>query len=305
MISGTPRRYLAAAPPERLAALRVVSAAFAVVYLVVRLPHLLDVARLAHAAPERFQPVGPLVVLADPLPVSAVATLVVATIVVGSAALAGWRWRVSGPLFAVGVLVVLSYRNSWGQIFHTENLLVIHLCILAISPAADVWSFDHRRAGAPHRSPNPAYGWPAQLMVVAVVVAYVLAGWAKIRASGFSWANGDALANLVAHDALRKELVGDSGSPLARHALGASWLFAPMATVSLAVELGAPMALLGGRWRIGWVVAALVFHIGVLAVMGIVFPYQLLAVAFAAFVTIESIPQRWLHRRSQRAILAS
>lgn len=302
MIEGTPRPYLAPAPPERLATIRVLVVGFAWAYLVVRLPHLLDVAALAETVPERFQPVGPLIVLDSPPSPGLVQILLGVGLITGLAALVGWRWRFTAPIFAVVVLCVLSYRSSWGQIFHTENLLVIHLIILAVSPAADVWALDAKPA---RPAPAVAYGWPCQLMVVAVVVAYVLAGWAKIRVSGFAWGEGEVLANLVAHDALRKDLVGSSPSPIAAQLLQWRWVFTPMAVGSLIVELAAPVALLGGRWRVWWAVAAVLFHVGVLAIMGILFPYQLLGVAFAAFVAIETIPARWGIRRGRRAILTT
>ncbi|MFP3907333.1 MAG: HTTM domain-containing protein, partial [Acidimicrobiales bacterium] len=288
-------------------ALRVFVTVFALAYLVVRFPHLIDIAQLSDAAPGRFDPVGPLVLLARPVSPLVAIVVLAATLAAGVVAGAGWRWRVSGPVFALGVLLVLSYRNSWGQVFHTENLLVLHLGILAVAPASDTWSLDARRRrsdGALPPASSTRYGWPAQLMVVVVVVAYVLAGWAKLRASGVGWASGDALRNLVAHDALRKELVGDAGSPIGIVALRHAWVFAPMAVLSLAVELLAPVALFGGRVRMAWVVAAWIFHLGVLAVMGILFPYQLLGVGFACFVAVESIPQRWRTRHPHRGILS-
>lgn len=306
MSLGTPGGLLTPAPPERLAALRVLVCLFAVVYLLIRLPHLIDVMALAGDAPGRFDPVGPLVPLDQPVDSGLAAMVLVVTLLAGVAAVVGWRWRLSGPVFAVGVLLVLSYRNSWGQIFHTENLLVLHLGILAVARSADAWSIDARRRqrGPRHAAvppPDPRYGWPAQLMVVVVVVAYALAGWAKLRASGLGWAGGDALRNLVAHDALRKELVGDDASPVARLALRHDWVFPPMAALSLAVELLAPAALVGGGLRLGWATAAWVFHVGVLVVMGIMFPYQMFAVAFACFVAVESLPASRLRWRSHRA----
>ncbi len=309
----TPRGLLTPAPPERLAALRVLVCGFGLGYLLVRLPHLLDVIRLAADAPDRFDPVGPLLLLDGPVDESLALVVLLATLVAGVAALAGWRWRATGPSFALGVLLVASYRNSWGQIFHTENLLVLHLGVLAAAPSADAWSLDSRRrrgqttaeSDGPEELHAVRYGWPAQLMVVIVVVAYLVAGWAKLRASGFGWASGDALRNLVAHDALRKEVVGGSASPIARFALRQGWIFAPMAVLSLAAELLAPVALLGGRIRVAWVAVAWLFHLGVLAVMGIMFPYQVFGVAFAAFVTVESLSgrtranlSRWTARRT-------
>ena len=313
----TPGRFMAPAPPERLAALRVLVTGFAMAYLVVRTPYFIDVFRLGEEQPARFSPVGPVAYMDQPVSMAVGVAALVATMAVGVGAVAGWRWRVTGPTFAFGVLAIMSYRNSWGQIFHTENLLVLHLAILAIAPASDAWSLDRRRSGRaatdrvgarPVLGLGPRshsrYGWPIQLMVVVVVVAYVLAGLAKVRAGGLAWASGDVLRNLVAHDSLRKVLVGDTrASPVGGWVLRNDWLFPPMAVLSLAVELGAPIALVGGRWRTGWVIAAWLFHVGVLAVMTIFFAYQLLGVAFACCFAIETLPSRW--KRGVSAILAT
>jgi hypothetical protein len=124
------------------------------------------------------------------------------------------------------------------------------------------------------------------------VVAYVIAGVAKLRVGGLGWLDGDTLRNWVAYDNLRKEVLGDSYSTIGRHLVGYAWLFSPMAVLTVTVELGACVALLGGRWRTAWVVAAWLFHLSVLAVMAIVFPYQLSGVAFAPFFRLERLTDR-------------
>lgn len=253
-----------------LVRLRVLVTGFAFVYVVVRAPHLWSVAGLADAAPEGWDPVGPLVQWSEPWPSAVVQAVLVATVPVLALATAGRWWRWTGPLAALGVLVLTSHRSSWGQVFHTENLLVLHLVILGVAAAID--------GDRPARRTRDL---PAQAMTVVVVVAYVLAGVAKLRASGLGWLQGEALAHQVAHDNLRKVLVGDWYSPIGAWAVEHTWIFAPMAVASLAVELGAPIVLLGGRLRTGWVVAAWLFHLGVLVFMAILFPYQLFGVAFA------------------------
>ena len=50
------------------------------------------------------------------------------------------------------------------------------------------------------------------------------------------------------------------------------------------VELGAPLALSSRRVAWLWVAAAWLFHIGILAAMAIVFPYQLSGIAYASFL---------------------
>jgi hypothetical protein len=69
-----------------------------------------------------------------------------------------------------------------------------------------------------------------------------------------------------------------------------------MAVAALAVELGAPLALVRPRWGYVWVAAAWGFHVGVLALMAIVFPYQLLGIAFAPLLPLERVPA-WIRAR--------
>src|SRR4029079_4249046 len=109
---------------------------------------------VGHLPPASFAPIGVVSVLSTPLPLSAVRSLVAAAIAAGAAFVAGYRFRVSGPLFGALLLWVLSYRNAWGMVFHTENLMVLHVIALALTRAANAMSLDARRARAPR--PEPA-----------------------------------------------------------------------------------------------------------------------------------------------------
>jgi hypothetical protein len=273
-----------------LAALRLLAGGFALAYLVIRWPNLVSYAGFDG---RRFDPVGPVSFLGEPLPGDIVRLLLAAAVVTGVAFVAGWRYRLSGPLFAALLLWVLTYRNSFGQVFHTENLLVLHVLILAASPAADAWSLDARGRDEP--ADSGWYGWPVRLMCLVTVLTYFITGETKLRNAGLDWLTSDSLRNYVAYDNLRKAELGDPHSPLASVLLGHAWLFHPLAAFTLVVELGAPLALLGRRIARLWVVAAWAFHAGVLAMMAIVFPYPLLGVAFAPFFAVERLrlPFRW------------
>ena len=177
--------------------------------------------------------------------------------------------RFAASVGSVAMLAIATLTSSFGQVFHTEHLLVIHLLILAAASLVDEPS-----AG------SGASGWPLQLMMSSVVVAYVVAGVAKLRSGGTGWLTGDVLRNWVAVDNLRKVLLDDPASTLGGWLAGIGWIWAPIAIVTLAVELGAPIALLPGRPRHAWLVAAWLFHVGVLALMAISFPYQLTGVAY-------------------------
>ena len=168
-----------------------------------------------------------------------------ACLAAGLAFITGWRFVVAGPVFGVLLLLVTTYRNSWGDVLHTENLLVLHVLVLGLVPAADAWSWDASRARSTPRSPSTRYGWPVRLVCLLTVLTYVLAGWAKVRNGGAGWVLGETLRNHVAEDNVRKVLLGDTHSPIGARAVAHGWLFPPLAAMTLVVELGAGRA---ARW---------------------------------------------------------
>lgn len=287
------------APAERLAAVRILVGAFAFLYLAQRVPHILSY--LSFPA-RQFAPVGVLSMFGAPPPAALVvaATALALVAILGFAL--GWRYRLTGPVAGIALLWTLSYANSWGQIFHTENALVLFVLVLGVTRAADATSLDaHRlaRAGASPPAPHPRYGWPLRLLCVVVVATYFLAGIAKLRWGGPGWLGGAVLRDTIAADSLRKILLGSSHSPIAEALLGQAWLFRGLAVLTLVVELGAPIALLHRRAALVWVLSVIAFHLGVLALMAIVFPFPLSGVAFAPFFRAERVTG-WAAARIRR-----
>lgn len=295
MIGALERWWFAPAPARRLAMLRILVGGYAVAYLVVRFAHLVSVTGMSA---KQWKPVGPVIVLPGPLPAAAVVALVVLTLVLGLAFTAGWRFRVIGPAFAVAFLWITSYRNSWSMVFHTDNLMVLHVIVLATSPAARALSLDARRRGdAPDDTPHARYGWAIRLLCAVTVITYFIAGWSKLHNAGLGWVTSDTLRSYVAYDNLRKVELGAGyswlGVTLAQH--GA--LFPPLAAVSLLVELGAPLALLHPRVGRVWSAAAWSFHVGVLVLMAIMFHYPVTGVAYTSFFPVERLHDGWLRLR--------
>ena len=283
----------AVAPPERLAMLRVLTGTFAMLYLLVRLPVFLELGDRRSG----FDGVGIAALLPRPVSSAVVDTVVVVTAFAGVAFVLGWRFRFAGAVFALGMLALGSYRGSWGQLLHFENLMVLYLLIISLSPAADAWSMDARRCGGrDDASPeSTAYGFPIALASLALVMTYVIAGVAKLRYGGFEWVFGDTLRNHVAYAAARLDLLGGSPSPLAGWAVRLDGIWPLVAAGTIVIELAAPMVLLGGRLRTTWVLAAWLMHLGVLAFMLIGFPFPLFLVAFAPLYRVERL---WLGRPS-------
>ena len=269
------------APAERLGAMRILVGLFAVIYMLVR-----AVAMVSAPDHAKFSPAGLAKIVTAPVPGWLMIVSFILMIGSGLCFIAGYRFRLSGPIFAALLTWVLSYRNSFGMNWHTENLLVRHAIILAATDSAAGLSLDACRKPKP-TPPSAHFGAAIQLLCLVTVLSYVLAGVAKLRVSGIGWTTGDILRNHVAYDNLRKVLLGDSYSELGAWAARHAWLFKPFAVLTIVVELSAPVALYGGKIARLWVLLVWSFHVGVLALMWILFPYQLSVVAFVPFFRAE------------------
>jgi len=275
--------WFAPAPAERLAALRILIGGYALVYIAVRLREFIAVADYGRT---QFQPVGVVRLLDAPLPSSVATAITIATCVVLVAFVVGAWYRVIAPLTALALLWTLTYRNSWGQVFHTENLLALHVIALALVPAADAWAPRVKPPG-----PSGDYGWPIKLLAALTAATYVLAGIAKLRLAGVDWLDGELLRNHIAVDNLRKALLGDPIAPLGHVFLDHPSQLIVFSVLTLVIELGAPVALLGRRLGYVWALGAWGFHVGVILMMNIWFPYPLLGIAFLPLVPAERIVQ--------------
>jgi len=284
---------------QRLAIMRAAMGAYAVVWTLVRSANIIDTSR----QPERrFDPVGPLWFLDHPLPVWITIVGVITVLVAGVALIVGWKYRITAPVVALAFLFVTTYRNSWGHIIHTENLASLQLLVLAVAPAAAVWSIDARRSTDTEPNDRDDGWWAVKAMAVLAVGTYFMAGIAKLRISGFHWVNGDVLLHQVAFDNARKIIVGAPDSPFASLFLSQHWLMAPAAIGAMLIELGAPLALIKERFAVVWVTTAVMLHFGILAIMAILFPYQLLGLAMLPLLPIEVRAAGVLHRHRKLAI---
>lgn len=292
----------AKAPAERLAIVRVFITGYALAFLLGYTPNILALSRLGSA---QFAPVGPIAFLDAPLSNGALLGLLIAALFTGGLALIGAAYRFSGPLFAFLLLLITSYRSSFGMIFHTENLLVFHILLLALFPAADAYSIDARRRVPAAPPARLAYGAPLAIMSVLTVTSYTLAGIAKLRYGGAAWLDGEVLLSHIAWDNLRKLELGAIYSPLGAFLCRFPKLFAPLAWLSLAFELLAPLALFSPRLSRLWIACAIVFHLGVALVMAIVFAYPLFGFAFLSFFAVERPVDALIGRFKSAQVLRS
>lgn len=284
-----------AATAKRLAALRIVLGGTAWIYVIARTPDLIAPTRLPRW---QFAPIGVASSLTDPIAPWIVIVSVIATILAGFAFVAGWRYRWLGPTFAALLLWTLTYRNSWGMVFHTENLMVLHVAVLGVARAADTWSLDTRRAA--DDTPHFRYGAPVVLLTAVTLTTYFIAGYSKLGNAGIAWVTEDHLRLHIAFDNVRKSELGDTYSLLGTAMVGYPGLFGPLAAFSLAVEVCAPLMLLHRRLAWLWCLAAWSFHLGVFATMWIVFFYPLFGLSYVSMFAIERPVERvggWILRR--------
>jgi hypothetical protein len=214
----------------------------------------------------------------------------------------GFAYRVVGPACALLSLFVITYGgNSWSFIFHTENVLCLHLLVLGFTPAAGALSVDALLAprlprvlalpcATPRPGPtDPESGWPVRLVQLCVALAYLMAGIAKVRAGGLAWMHGDNLRDQIALNGLYYELLAGGAKEVTFQVYGWETVFTVLAVGTLVLELGAPLALLNPWLGYLFVLSMIGVHWGIRWMMGIDFLYQLYGVAYAAFVPWEKL----------------
>jgi hypothetical protein len=291
-------------PPERLALIRALVGTYALCYLAYRTPSMLSAVDFL---PQHFTPVGLVRLLDAPLPPWLVVASVALVLLTAPLFTLGFAYRYTAPLFALSLLWVTTYRSSWGMVFHTDNLLALHVILLAASPASDVLSIDARRArrsgiGA-SSEPDERYGWVLRAMSLVTVVTYVLAGMAKLKLAGGPWLGGELLRAQIAYDNLRKLELGSQVSPLGPWLVRKRAVFPALAVMTMMVELGAPVALVRRRFAVVWASIAWGFHLGVALLMSIAFVYQLCGLPYLSFFPIERAFDYLKARRHGRSSL--
>ena len=283
------------APATRLALLRICVGVFVTWFLADNRDTYMKVAQLD---PHLFAPVG--VVFHDPVPLALFRSVFDATFALAIVFTLGLWYRVTGPLFAVSLLWLVCYRQSWSMIYHSDNMVVMHVIVLALARSADALSLDafirSRRdpAASPEERISWEYNWPVRLMCALVVAAYFVTAVAKLSGPmGLAWMTGDNLRAQMAVDAMRKELLGGTPNPVSHRLYDMILVFSVLAKASLCVEFFAPLALLHRRAGWFWAINTFMMHWGILAVMHITFHYQLTGVMFLAFFPVERVLGLW------------
>jgi len=270
---------------ERLAVIRIVTGLFALWYLVTRYDMML---RMVRGAAENFDPVGLAVLLESPVDWLIFKGALLMTIALGSAYTLGWKFRYTGPAFAVLFLAVMCYRNSWSMIYHNYNALVLQVGVVGFTAASGAISLDGLLRG--RSAAGWRFGWPVMLISAVTLLTYFLSGYAKVEGElAWSWATGDAMRSQIAVDALRKEVLAGGSSRLFLWLYGQTWIFLVAGLGTLVLELGALFVLLNRKVAMAWAVLTVGMHWGIWFLMGIHFPFHMSGLIFLSLFPVERL----------------
>jgi hypothetical protein len=245
----------------------------------------------AHAdvPPEWYAPltVGDLLHL--PTPTHTVVTVVQwALLLTALVAATGRAPRLLGTvvflLYAEWMVIAMSY----GKVDHDR---IAFLVLLAVLPTVGAARWKDRRR-------SEAAGFALAAVLVAVMLTYFLAAWAKIRFGGWDWPTGATLARAV----IRR------GTPLSDWTLDVPWLLEAMQWAMIVVEALAVLMLLvwRDRARVALVVFLIGFHLMVYAGVTIVFlPHCVAILSILPWERVPELRSRLVVRRGRPAAPAA
>lgn len=250
--------FFAPAPLARIAIFRVIAYLFIPIDIFVTTRW---VAAHAQVPTEYYQPL----LIGEWLPLPTPTTAVVETVkwlLLASALLAatGRAPRVIGTTTFLLYLEWMVIAMSYGKVDHDR---VAFLVALAVLPTVGVAHFKDRRR-------SQAAGFATAAILVAIMLTYFFAAWAKIRFGGLDWVNGSTLTRAVVR----------RGTPLSDWTLEIPGLLHIAQYLMIGLELASPLILLirRDRARIALVVFLLGFHLMVYAGVTIIFLPHVVAI---------------------------
>ena len=208
-----------------------------------------------------------------------------ALIVSAAAATLGLFTRVSAPCAALLAVYVLGLPNFFAKVNHAHHIRVLSALVLAFSPCGDALSLDRLfRRFRGHAAPPPsvAYTLPVRFVWLLIATTYFFPGFWKLWDGGNDWITGTKLK----FELYKRWAATPDFEPLYRidrH----PWLLSLLGTMTLVFEIGFVFALFKRATRTLAALAAVGFHLGIGAIMGIHFH------AFFPLIVLIEIPERW------------
>ena len=283
--------------PRQLAALRIGLCSV----LLFRLASRSDVyLALTEQPRELFRPLSFMTLFEQMPSRSVVSACLVVGMVAAALAAAGLRARVMLPIALAAAMLLNGMYTAQGKVMHNDVLLMLCLLAIVFARHSDVWSLDAwlarvraRRRGVsrPAAAVGPAYGWPVRAAMLAVALAYLIAGLHKIvESGGLGWASSENMRWIL-------YLASDSQghNPIALWIADHAWIAHLSAYGLLAVECLFFLVLINPRLRWLFIPAAVALHAGTWLTLRLDYSAQLLSLVIV-FVTWPTVVT-WLDRR--------
>jgi hypothetical protein len=174
-------------------------------------------------------------------------------------------------LYAEWMVIAMSY----GKVDHDR---IAFLVALALLPTIGRARFRDRRS-------SEAAGFAMAAVLMAIMLTYFLAAWAKIRFGGWDWPTGATIARAVVR----------RGSVFSDWTLNVPHLLPAVQWAMIIGELAAPLLLLvrTDRMRVGLVLFLLSFHVITFLGLGIVFlPHCIAILSIAPWERLRGLGRR-------------
>lgn len=198
----------------------------------------------------------------------------VAALVLGPVAAAGYARRFAGPAIFAAYAYWCYVGFSYGKVDHDKVALLVALAVL---PSVR-WVAGRR--GFADATPDAASGWALRAVQVTVVLVYLLSAVTKIRVSGPGWATSSILATAITR---RGTMLGDV-------LLHVPAVLTMTQVGILAFEFASPLLLVRGRVGRAYLGLAVAFHAVTYAAITISFRPHL--VCLPAFLPLERVTRR-------------
>jgi len=171
---------------------------------------------------------------------------------------------------------------SFGWVHHLHPPLLFSMIVLGLSPSGARLSVDHllKRLRENHAAQqfipktdatSPYAAWPLRFVQVIIILLYFLSGYAKLKISGWEWANGTTLQWYLMNDYLT--FGAPEGLWLANH----KTLCILLSYLTLIFETGFILALFMPRYAPWFLLVSFSFHLGTYITMRTFFEFLWLA----------------------------
>lgn len=207
---------------------------------------------------------------------------------------------------------VLGVQGNFGKVGHGEGILILAMCILALSRCGDAWSIDSLIRAFRSRDPigqrnrpiSGEYRWPIRMIWLLMSMIFLGAGITKLRWSGLDWITTDNLSTTILSHYYNQPVGNEWKSTIGIWIANHRTLCKVVAGLTILIEIGFPLAMFS-RWaRAVLVPSAFLAQVGIYVMMGVAFTqFMFVYVFWIPWDTLGRFVRRIAQRRGKYEML--